>query len=194
WRCRDRPLRTAMALNWLWLFLMDSKGKPDHDFVVVASRLPVDRVEDADGSSTWRTSPGGLVTALEAGVREAGGGGGRRVGGGGAGAGGVGARGPGGGGGGLARARGRFFLGGFRHPPVGAALPGRHRPPPFPPPLVGGVRGGQPPVRAGRGGTCGAGSDRVGARLPAPAGAADAARAARRRADRLLQPHPVPRL
>src|SRR5215475_5312962 len=62
-----------MALNWLWLFLMDSKGKPDHDFVVVASRLPVDRVEDADGSSTWRTSPGGLVTALEPVMREAGG-------------------------------------------------------------------------------------------------------------------------
>src|SRR5215813_8538772 len=63
----------AIALNWLWLFLMDSKGKPDHDFVVVASRLPVDRVEDADGSSTWRTSPGGLVTALEPVMREAGG-------------------------------------------------------------------------------------------------------------------------
>src|SRR5690348_18455327 len=62
-----------MALNWLWLFLMDSNGKPDHDFVVVASRLPVDRVEDADGSSTWRTSPGGLVTALEPVMREAGG-------------------------------------------------------------------------------------------------------------------------
>ena len=53
---------------------------------------------------------------------------------------------------------------------------------------------GQPPLRAGRGRTGGAGRDRLGARLPAPAGPADAARAARRRPDRLLQPHPVPRL
>ena len=34
-------------------------------FVVVANRLPVDRVETTDGSVEWRTSPGGLVTALE---------------------------------------------------------------------------------------------------------------------------------
>ncbi len=34
-------------------------------FVVVANRLPVDRVENPDGSTDWRTSPGGLVTALE---------------------------------------------------------------------------------------------------------------------------------
>jgi len=33
-------------------------------FVVAANRLPVDRVADAEGSE-WRTSPGGLVTALE---------------------------------------------------------------------------------------------------------------------------------
>jgi len=44
-----------------------------HDFVVVGSRLPVDRVEDADGGTSWRTSPGGLVTALEPVMREAGG-------------------------------------------------------------------------------------------------------------------------
>ena len=36
------------------------------------------------------------------------------------------------------------------------------------------------------------GADRLGARLPAPARAGDAARAAARRADRLVQPHPVP--
>ncbi|MFN0282461.1 MAG: bifunctional alpha,alpha-trehalose-phosphate synthase (UDP-forming)/trehalose-phosphatase [Kineosporiaceae bacterium] len=36
-----------------------------HDFVVVANRLPVDRREEPDGSTTWRTSPGGLVSALE---------------------------------------------------------------------------------------------------------------------------------
>ncbi|WP_053204702.1 alpha,alpha-trehalose-phosphate synthase (UDP-forming) [Jiangella muralis] len=33
-------------------------------FVVVANRLPVDRVTAADGTTTWRRSPGGLVTAL----------------------------------------------------------------------------------------------------------------------------------
>ena len=32
-------------------------------FVVVANRLPVDRVDDG-GEQSWRTSPGGLVTAL----------------------------------------------------------------------------------------------------------------------------------
>jgi trehalose 6-phosphate synthase len=34
------------------------------DFVVVANRLPVDRFEGPDGSTEWRPSPGGLVTAL----------------------------------------------------------------------------------------------------------------------------------
>src|SRR5919112_2068804 len=34
------------------------------DLVIVANRLPVDRVVHADGSSTWRRSPGGLVSAL----------------------------------------------------------------------------------------------------------------------------------
>jgi trehalose 6-phosphate synthase len=35
------------------------------EFVVVANRLPVDRVVTADGEEIWRTSPGGLVAALE---------------------------------------------------------------------------------------------------------------------------------
>ncbi|WP_415630964.1 alpha,alpha-trehalose-phosphate synthase (UDP-forming) [Propionibacterium sp.] len=35
------------------------------DFVVVANRLPVDRMENPDGSQGWKTSPGGLVTALK---------------------------------------------------------------------------------------------------------------------------------
>ncbi len=35
------------------------------EFVVVANRLPVDRVVDLQGEETWRTSPGGLVAALE---------------------------------------------------------------------------------------------------------------------------------
>ncbi len=33
-------------------------------FVVVANRLPVDRIEHPDGTVDWRTSPGGLVTAF----------------------------------------------------------------------------------------------------------------------------------
>ena len=45
----------------------------DRSFVVVASRLPVDRVEGPDGREQWRTSPGGLVTALEPVMRQAGG-------------------------------------------------------------------------------------------------------------------------
>lgn len=35
------------------------------EFVVVANRLPVDRLVTADGEEIWRTSPGGLVAALE---------------------------------------------------------------------------------------------------------------------------------
>ncbi|GAA1575246.1 trehalose-6-phosphate synthase [Actinomadura kijaniata] len=34
------------------------------EFVVVANRLPVDRVVGADGSPSWRRSPGGLVSAI----------------------------------------------------------------------------------------------------------------------------------
>ena len=33
-------------------------------FVIVANRLPVDHTVDADGEEGWRTSPGGLVTAM----------------------------------------------------------------------------------------------------------------------------------
>jgi len=39
------------------------------DFVVVANRLPVHRVH-RDGATTWRTSPGGLVTALSPVLRQ----------------------------------------------------------------------------------------------------------------------------
>lgn len=35
------------------------------DMVIVANRLPVDRIEQPDGTPGWRTSPGGLVSALE---------------------------------------------------------------------------------------------------------------------------------
>jgi trehalose 6-phosphate synthase len=41
-----------------------SKEQTRADLVIVANRLPVDRVVHADGSSTWRRSPGGLVSAL----------------------------------------------------------------------------------------------------------------------------------
>src|SRR6201981_475899 len=51
----------------------ESTEAADHRFVVVASRLPVDRVEGPDGQTEWQTSPGGLVTALEPVMREAGG-------------------------------------------------------------------------------------------------------------------------
>ncbi|HTZ45437.1 MAG TPA: trehalose-6-phosphate synthase [Jatrophihabitans sp.] len=40
-------------------------GPGDYDFVIVANRLPVDRITEPDGTSSWRRSPGGLVTALE---------------------------------------------------------------------------------------------------------------------------------
>ena len=52
---------------------MSAQGKSEHSFVVVASRLPVDRAEGPDGRQEWRTSPGGLVTALEPVMRQAGG-------------------------------------------------------------------------------------------------------------------------
>jgi trehalose 6-phosphate synthase len=43
----------------------------EYSFVVVASRLPVDRARGADGETQWRASPGGLVAALEPVVRDA---------------------------------------------------------------------------------------------------------------------------
>jgi len=43
------------------------------DFVVIANRLPVDRVTGPKGDTLWRTSPGGLVTALEPVMRRNGG-------------------------------------------------------------------------------------------------------------------------
>ena len=41
-----------------------SRRKQGADLVVVANRLPVDRVVDDEGNATWRRSPGGLVSAL----------------------------------------------------------------------------------------------------------------------------------
>jgi alpha,alpha-trehalose-phosphate synthase [UDP-forming] len=45
----------------------------DYKFVVAASRLPVDRAEGPGGEAEWRPSPGGLVTAVEPVMRDAGG-------------------------------------------------------------------------------------------------------------------------
>lgn len=42
-----------------------AEGPRDSDFVVVANRLPVDMERHPDGTTTWKRSPGGLVTALE---------------------------------------------------------------------------------------------------------------------------------
>jgi alpha,alpha-trehalose-phosphate synthase [UDP-forming] len=51
----------------------DETAEPvgDYTFVVVANRLPVDRIENPDGSVEWRPSPGGLVTALDPVMRDA---------------------------------------------------------------------------------------------------------------------------
>jgi trehalose 6-phosphate synthase len=45
--------------------MSDTTTTGDYELVVVANRLPVDRVVDEDGSVRWRRSPGGLVTAME---------------------------------------------------------------------------------------------------------------------------------
>ena len=42
-----------------------SEEAPQYDLVVVANRLPVDRVSEPDGTVRWTQSPGGLVTAME---------------------------------------------------------------------------------------------------------------------------------
>ena len=42
-----------------------SEKAPQYDLVVVANRLPVDRVSEPDGTVRWTQSPGGLVTAME---------------------------------------------------------------------------------------------------------------------------------
>ena len=49
--------------------MSSANQKPDPrraTFVVVANRLPVDRVENPDGSVDWRPSPGGLVATAAA--------------------------------------------------------------------------------------------------------------------------------
>ena len=43
----------------------DPLNAGNSDFVVVANRLPIDMERLPDGTTTWKRSPGGLVTALE---------------------------------------------------------------------------------------------------------------------------------
>ncbi len=50
--------------------MTDERPDDRADLVVVANRLPVDRVIE-DGEESWRRSPGGLVTALEPVMRQA---------------------------------------------------------------------------------------------------------------------------
>ena len=45
--------------------MSQDSGRKSFELVVVANRLPVDRVVEEDGSFSWRRSPGGLVTAVE---------------------------------------------------------------------------------------------------------------------------------
>jgi trehalose 6-phosphate synthase len=45
--------------------VIDAASSATADFVVVANRLPVDLERLPDGTQRWKTSPGGLVTALE---------------------------------------------------------------------------------------------------------------------------------
>ncbi len=46
-------------------FVSSSDFVGSSDFVVVANRLPIDLERLPDGTTTWKRSPGGLVTALE---------------------------------------------------------------------------------------------------------------------------------
>jgi trehalose 6-phosphate synthase len=45
--------------------MSDTPRSGGYELVVVANRLPVDRVVEDDGTVRWRRSPGGLVTAME---------------------------------------------------------------------------------------------------------------------------------
>jgi hypothetical protein len=59
---RRRPLTSGHVIR---------QTRGEYDFIAVANRLPVDRVESPDGSVEWRHSPGGLVSALEPVMRRA---------------------------------------------------------------------------------------------------------------------------
>ena len=51
----------------------EATAKNQHDFVIAANRLPVDRTVNDQGEAQWRRSPGGLVTAMDSVMRGRGG-------------------------------------------------------------------------------------------------------------------------
>ena len=161
------------------------------EFVVVANRLPVDLERLPDGTTRWKRSPGGLVTALEPILRSnqgawvgwAGGGGRRarphrrrrtRA---------------------LPRAaerRGdqRVLRGILQRHPL-AALSRRHRQTRVPPRMVERLRRGEPAIRRSHLQGSGTGRDSLDPGLPAAVGTEDAADAAPRPDHRLLPAHSV---
>ena len=162
------------------------------DLVIVANRLPVDRVELANGKPGWRA-----LARRPRDRRRAGDAGQRRH---------------------LGRLAGRHRVGAQAlrprwHAPGAdelerrgdrgvlrrllqrddlADLPRPRGQAGVPPGVVGCLRLGQPPLRREGRRDRGQGRHGLGARLPAPAGPADAARAAARPPDRVLPAHPVP--
>ena len=169
-----------------------STSSGNSDFVVVANRLPIDMERLPDGTTTWKRSPGGLVTALEPLLRKH--------------------RGAWIGWPGVADGPEepiveddlqlypvrlsdddvRRVLRGLLQRHAVAALPRRHRQADLPPRVVGPLRRRQPALRRGHLAGGRRGRDGVGAGLPAAAGPEDAADAAPRSDDRLLPAHPVP--
>ncbi|GMA87627.1 hypothetical protein GCM10025868_28770 [Angustibacter aerolatus] len=163
-----------------------------YDLVVVANRLPVDRVVDDDGTVHWQQSPGGLVTAMESVMtgRE-----GAWV----------------GWSGDPGEAPEPFDDGGMHLHAVGLTAeevadhyegfsndtlwPLYHDvivAPRYRRSLVRGLPPGEPAVRAGRRRPGRTGRDRVGARLPPRLVPQMLREPAARRPHRLVQPHPVP--
>ena len=49
---------------------MKSAESEQYELVIVSNRLPVDHVSGEGDDAVWRTSPGGLVAALEPVMRE----------------------------------------------------------------------------------------------------------------------------
>ena len=161
------------------------------DFVVVANRLPIDMERLPDGTTQWKRSPGGLVTALEPLLR-------RRKGAW------IGWPGipdsdeepiveddlqllPGA----PVRRRRGDVLRGLLQRRVVAALPRRHRQADLPPRVVGQLRRRESALRRSHVAGGRRGRDGVGAGLSAAAGAEDAADAAARSHHRILSAHSV---
>ena len=165
---------------------------PQADLVVVANRLPVDRVPGPDGEQTWRRSPGGLVTALEPVMRRADGAwvgwpgqpdlevepfefeGTHLV--------------PVS----LSADDVELYYEGFSNDTIWPLYHDVIAEPRYSRAVVGRVRAGQPALRRGRGIRPRRGRHRLGAGLPAAARAADAPRAPARLDHRLLPPHSLP--